>query len=169
MIAVAAAHTALPKRAGLQGFARTMAECRAYQSAARPRPPNALRKVRSPTGEHWCRKFRTQLTAGNPLLADRSMAWVAVTIRHPSARPRLCPDAVRSSGGLEELRPCAAARTALIRPARPAAASVWPMLVFDGTDQQRLLAAIAHAPKTAPSAANSTGSPALVPVPWAST
>lgn len=58
------------------------------------------------------------------------------------------------------------ASAVLIRPAMPAAPSVWPRLP--------LTEPIAHgvsrtAPCTAPSAAHSMASPRTVPVPWAST
>lgn len=56
--------------------------------------------------------------------------------------------------------------TALMRPAIPAAASAWPMLVFTEPTRQR--SSEARAPTMSARACSSTGSPTLVPVPWAS-
>ena len=56
----------------------------------------------------------------------------------------------------------------LMRPAIPAAASVWPMFVFDDPIRQHC-SAVRRVPKTSVSAPISTGSPTAVPVPCAST
>jgi hypothetical protein len=64
--------------------------------------------------------------------------------------------------------PCCSASRILIRPAMPAADSRWPMLVFT----EPIISgrsAVCVAPKTAPSARISIGSPSGVPVPCAST
>nr|WP_262414574.1 hypothetical protein [Streptomyces sp. ST1015] len=83
------------------------------------------------------------------------------------------PDQSKSGLGVSWCRlagttPCSSARTALISPATPAAASRWPTLVF--TEPTR------HPPGCPParsnasrSAVSSTGSPTGVPVPCAST
>ncbi len=64
--------------------------------------------------------------------------------------------------------PCRSMSTALMSPATPAAASVWPRLVF--TDPTRSGSPASRCPhRAALSAPSSIGSPSSVPVPWAST
>ncbi|KYG11147.1 hypothetical protein BE21_58200 [Sorangium cellulosum] len=66
------------------------------------------------------------------------------------------------------MRSCASESAALIRPATPAAASRWPMLVFTAPSTQRMPSE-REGPTIARSASTSMGSPSEVPVPWVST
>ena len=113
----------------------------------------------------WCRRSRRSSRPRRGARRRRSTARPASRlerrVRHRDVRVELSKC---RCGGTSS---CSRHSTTLIRPATPAAASRWPMLVLTEPTQHAPLGRAL--PKTAPSAATSIGSPSGVPVPCAST